>query len=277
LSARDPELTGCVFVTGASSGIGRAAALHLARRGVNLIVGARRRGPLTDVAEECEEQGVKAEPLAFDLCDPEQIDQAAAHLTQLEERLGPCEGLVNNAGAVVVHAAHESVGEGGDDLYRSQLEVNFHGPRRLTERLLPGMLQRGRGAIVNVSSAAGLRPFPGIGAYSTAKHALIGWTRALAFELSEAGIRAAALCPYYVEGEMLDRAVEGHAIAMGVTTAVAEAEFAGRNPGGALVTLEQTSQAIESLLRPGANGRITVLDGGPLRDWEADRDCLDGG
>lgn len=277
MSERDLDLPGCVLVTGASSGIGRAAALHLARRGVNLIVSARRREPLADVAEECEALGVQAEPLAFDLCDPEQIDRAAAHLSQIEERLGPCEGLVNNAGAVVVHAAHESVGEAGEDLYRAQLEVNFHGPRRLTERQLPGMLQRGRGAIVNVSSAAGLRPFPGIGAYATAKHALIGWTRSLALELSEAGIRAAALCPYYVDGEMLERAVESHAIAQGVTTASAAAEFASRNPGGALVSLEQTSRAIETLLRPGANGRITVLDGGPLRDWDAGRDCVDGG
>ncbi len=275
MSERDPELPGCVFVTGASSGIGRAAALHLARRGVNLIVGARRRGPLAELVEACEGLGVHAELLVFDLCNPEQIDQAAAHLPQLELRLGPCDGLVNNAGAVAVHPVHESEGEAGDDLYRSQLEVNFHGPRRLTERLLPEMLQRGRGAIVNVASSAGLRPFPGIGAYSVAKHALIGWTRALALELSPAGLQAAALCPYYVDGEMLERAIDGRVAAESLPPEVARAEFAARNPAGALVTLDQTSRAIETLLRPGANGRITALDGGPLRDWNTALDCAD--
>lgn len=265
----------CALVTGASSGIGRAAALHLASRGVNLVVAARRREPLAEVVEACEALGVGAELLAFDLTDEVQTKAAVNRLGDFAERLGPLEGLVNNAGAVVVQPVEQSVFEGEEDVYAEQLRVNFHGPRRLTEALLPGMLERGRGAIVNVASAAALRPFPGIGAYSVAKHALLGWTRALALELGGRGIGCAALCPYYVEGEMLERAVRGVAVEQGLSLDAVRAEFAGRNPGGALVSLDQTSAAIEALLGAKANGRVTVLDGGGLRDWNARLDTLD--
>ncbi|MEZ5977875.1 MAG: SDR family oxidoreductase [Planctomycetota bacterium] len=137
--------------------------------------------------------------------------------------------------------------------------------------VLPGMVRRGRGLVVQVASAAALRAFPGIAAYGAAKHALLGWSAAAALELRGTGAAVASIRPYDGEGAMLERAAEGMARDLAIPVDEARRRFAARNPGGALVRPEAVGEVALALfdqarLDPdAASGRVVVLDGGPPR------------
>jgi NAD(P)-dependent dehydrogenase (short-subunit alcohol dehydrogenase family) len=185
-------------VTGASSGIGRAVALNLAERGTAVVGMARRFELLTEVIEGCQSHAPLSTALVVDVSDREAVEEAIAEVL---ERFGRLDILVNNAGmSMRVHASRLSV-----DQVERAMAVNFYGAVYATMAALPAMLERQRGDVVNVSSVAGKLPSPREAAYTASKHALTGWTHAMAADLVTSGVRFHVVHPGPIETDIWDK------------------------------------------------------------------------
>jgi hypothetical protein len=172
-------------VTGASSGIGEAIALELARRGHQLVLVARRTDRLQALADGLSQ---KAHVLPADLSSRAERAELPARIAALG--LAP-HILVNNAGLAGRAAVAKSVPEQQLNL----IEVDVAAVVDLCSRFLPGMVERGSGAVLNVSSLAGFYPLPGQAAYGAAKAFVLSYTESLRSELRGTGVAASALCP----------------------------------------------------------------------------------
>lgn len=255
------------LVTGATGGIGRAICLRLAREGVAVVAAGRDRERLAETVEEIEGLGGVAWPVEIDLSDQASIAAGVVEAREACAKIGPLGWLVNNAGVAISAPLVEKDREAAGDLYERHLQVNFHGARHLFESLLPGMLKAGRGAMINVASSAGLQGYAYVAAYCASKHALVGYTRAVALELARKGVRASAVCPHYVDSPMTEASVRRIVETTGKSEAEAREFFAAQNPGGRLVTPEEVADAVWELLRTESNGRIIELDGsGIMKD-----------
>ena len=173
------------FITGASSGLGRALAEHVLAHGERAVLAARSVDRLTELVVACPERALA---VALDVTDRA---QRAAAVGQALARFGGIDVLVNNAGIDFLGAIEEQ----REVDYRAQFEVNFFGPVELIRLILPGMRARGRGTIVNMSSMDGLSSLPANGYYSSSKFALEGLTEALWQELEPLGLRALLVEP----------------------------------------------------------------------------------
>jgi short-subunit dehydrogenase len=176
------------LVTGASSGIGMEIARELARRvhGVTLV--ARSGDKLTELAEELRAWGVRSEVLATDLADR----SARAALPERIDDLGlTVDILVNNAGYTTTGAVASSDPAAEIDM----VEVDVTTVVDLCSRFVPGMVERSRGAVLNVASTAAFQPLPGQASYGAAKAFVLSYTRSLAGELRGKGVSVTALCP----------------------------------------------------------------------------------
>jgi short-subunit dehydrogenase len=185
------------LITGASRGIGRHIAMALARCEVDLVLAARSQDGLDAVAEEVRAgTGVTVSTLTVDLADRE---QAATLVARAEAAVGRIDVLVNNAGLEAAfrpdQAPLEQLG--------AMTDVNLLAPMVLTRTVLPGMIERGRGHVVNVASMAGLLAVAYQEPYSATKFGLVGYTRALRMTAQdqEWGISASAICPGFMSGE----------------------------------------------------------------------------
>jgi NAD(P)-dependent dehydrogenase (short-subunit alcohol dehydrogenase family) len=166
------------FITGASSGFGRAIAEEALRRGDKVIAAARNLGALEDLKSPA----VKLQPL--DVTDAKACEQAI-------QAAGPIDVLVNNAGFSIVGAGEET----SEAQLRETMELMFFAPVRLSKLVLPGMRERKAGQIVQLTSVGGLITSPGFGAYCAAKHALEAWTEAVSAEVAPFGIKALIVEP----------------------------------------------------------------------------------
>lgn len=174
-----------VVITGASSGIGAAAARAFAERGDKVALVARRADRLTDVAAAC---GPAAKVFPADLSDLDRLDDLAA---TIEADFGPVDVLVNNAG---VPKRRRVVAMSADDL-DEVMRINYHSPVRLSLAFLPRMIERGSGHIVNVSSMGVHSAAFGVGAYSASKAALELFTESMYLELVKTGVQAHLFVP----------------------------------------------------------------------------------
>ncbi|HYH05764.1 MAG TPA: SDR family NAD(P)-dependent oxidoreductase [Thermoanaerobaculia bacterium] len=185
-------------ITGASSGIGKAAALELARRGANVVLGARRIDQLEEVAKQCRALGVTAIAVATDVTKRDDCARLIASA-------GEVDVLVNNAGFAVFDAIENAKSE---DLH-AMMETNYFGTVHCTQAVLPRMLARRSGTIVNVASIAGIMGFARMGGYSATKFAVIGFTEALRDEVIASGVRVALVCPGTTDTEFFVKAERG--------------------------------------------------------------------
>ncbi|HSE26732.1 MAG TPA: SDR family NAD(P)-dependent oxidoreductase [Gemmatimonadales bacterium] len=176
------------FVTGASRGIGAALAAGLAARGARLVLSARRLGPLEAVAAPLMEQGAAIELLPADLT---LRDAPARIVDELETRGIVVDHLVNNAG----WSGHGRTWEVPPAVLAGVQQVNGTAPMELAARLLPGMLLRRRGGILNIGSTAAFQGMPWTPAYGASKAFLVSWSEALHVELHGTGVRCTAVCP----------------------------------------------------------------------------------
>jgi NAD(P)-dependent dehydrogenase (short-subunit alcohol dehydrogenase family) len=178
-----------VIVTGAGSGIGRATAVRLAREG-GLVVGCDLTAAIvSETADEIAAHGGVSTMTVADVTRQSDIDELV-RLTV--DTYGRVDAVANVAGVMDWFLpAHEV----DDDTWTRVMAVNVEGPMRLTRAVLPGMIERGNGSVVNIASEAGLRGAAGGFAYTTAKHAVLGQTRSVAWTYREAGVRCNAVCP----------------------------------------------------------------------------------
>lgn len=176
------------LITGAGRGIGRAIALAFAREGCAVALAARTQSELEAVAAEISPLKGRALVLPCDVADPGAVQEAADATL---EAFGNVDILVNNAG----YACFKPVWELSLEDWRRSLDVNLTSAFLFCNALLPHMMERRSGRIINMSSVTGLKALPEQGAYCAAKHALNGWTKSLALELRPYNIAVHAVCP----------------------------------------------------------------------------------
>jgi ketoreductase len=198
----------CIFVTGGGRGIGRAVALAFAEPGATVAIGSRTRDQLDRTARDIRDRGADAIALEMDVTDSTSVQSA---LSRLQSRGTRLDILVNNAGV----GGGEPV-EGSDErAWRRIVDTNVVGTYLVCRAALPLVAEGGR--IINLSSVLGRFGVPGYTAYCASKHAIIGFTRALALELTARSITVNAISPGWVDTDM---AVEGMTLgadAMGVS------------------------------------------------------------
>jgi NAD(P)-dependent dehydrogenase (short-subunit alcohol dehydrogenase family) len=188
-------------VTGASRGIGRAIAVTFAAAGARVAVLARSPDGLAAVVDDIARRGGSAIAAR---CDVSRADEVAAAAAQVRAALGAVDIVVNNAGAVLRKPALDI----DDAEWRRVLAVNLDGTFYVTRAFGPDLVARG-GRIINVASIAGRQGTPLLTAYCAAKHAVVGFTRALAEELRSAKVAVNAICPGSVDTEMLREGLPG--------------------------------------------------------------------
>ncbi|MHB0971111.1 MAG: SDR family NAD(P)-dependent oxidoreductase [Thermoanaerobaculia bacterium] len=197
------RLAGAVsIVTGASSGIGRATALALASHGSHVVLAARREAELAAVAAACHTHGVRTAAVAADVTRRDDVDRLARRAIQ---EFGHVDLLVNNAG----FALYDSIAEADPDDLAGMMATNYLGAVLCTQAVLPSMLARGNGAIVNVASIAGIMGYARMGGYCASKFAMIGFSEALRDEVIGHGIRVSLVCPGTTDTQFFEKAERG--------------------------------------------------------------------
>jgi len=184
------------IVTGASRGIGRATALALADRGLDIVLLARSENALADVAREVEAKNVRALPLRCDVADPAQVEAATQ---RAQGELGAPLVVVNNAGIIHRALIHEMT----LDAFREVLDVNLTAAFLVTRSVLPSMLRAGTGRIVHVASISSTLGTARAAAYCASKWGLVGFMKSLAEELRNTGLATLAVLPGSVDTDML--------------------------------------------------------------------------
>ena len=246
------------LITGGGRGIGRAIALAFAREGARVVVSSRTADQVEAVAKEI---GGEAVALVCDVADPDSVNTLFSRAQQVLGR-GP-DILVNNAGI----AESATLVNTDDELWHRHLNTNLSGTFYCTRAALPSMIQKRWGRIINVASIAGKTGAPYISAYAASKHGVLGLTRSVAHDLATVGITANAICPGYVDTEMVSRGIEKIKSRTGRSEEEALETLKNMSPQHRLVTVEEVA-AIALLLASdegrGINGQAINVDGGSL-------------
>ncbi|HWC74772.1 MAG TPA: SDR family oxidoreductase [Gemmatimonadales bacterium] len=241
-------------VTGGGQGIGAAVARALARAGASVIVAARTKERITAVAAE-----IKGKAVCCDVTDSASVDA-------LVKAAGAVDILVNNAGV----AQSAPLLRITLDDWNRVLAVNATGTFLCTRGFARGMLERKRGAIVNVASIAGLEGARYIAAYAAAKHAVVGFTRSVAAELEGTGVTCNAVCPGYVDTEMTQESVARVSGKTGKAPDAALAAMLAASRQSRLVTPDEVANVVMKFCavsgeRPNGVAEVVVQPRAPAR------------
>ncbi len=249
-----------VVITGGGRGIGAATARVLAAEGASVVVSARSKNEIEAVAQELRDAGHRAQAICCDVTSAEQVKALEAKAV---EHLGRVDILVNNAGIASSAPLKRIRLEDWNGIFA----VNVTGTFLCTQAFLPAMTERRWGRVVNVASIAGLSGAAYISAYSASKHAVIGFTRCLAAEVAPSGVTVNAVCPGYVETEMVRQSVANIVHKTRLSEKDARANIVKMNPQGRILDADEVAYQILCLCDPralGVNGQALVLDGGGL-------------
>jgi hypothetical protein len=247
VSLPEPTPRTAALVTGASAGIGAAIARELAQRGHSLVLVARRKPKLDELAAALtSEFGVRAVGLGCDLAKPASRKRLPARVQALELEVSV---LVNNAGFATGGAFHES----DPERELEQVRILVVAPVALTSDFVPAMVRRGAGAVLNVASTAGMQPMPYSAGYSAAKAYVLAFSEALHQELRGAGVTVTALAPGPVSTDFWD--IAGWEVGSG-------GSFESAVPRPLWVTAEEAARAGVNGLE---HGQRVVIPGLPAR------------
>jgi len=240
------------LITGGGRGIGRAIALLFAQHGAQIAVAARTREQLEHVAQEI---GPETRAIVCDVSSAQSVSQMFADLKP--------DILVNNAGV----AESAPFLNTSDELWQRHLAINLTGTFYCTRAALPAMLERGWGRIINIASVAAKTGAPYIAAYAASKHGVLGLTRSVALEVATRGVTVNAICPGYVDTEMVERGVERIVKRTGRGAQEALAALKRMSPQNRLVTAEEVASLALLLASEdgrGINGQGINIDGGSV-------------
>ena len=240
-----------VLITGASSGIGRAAAYYFSQAGAGVALTARRFDKLEETSMDIERQGGRSIAVEMDVCDESSMKGVA---DEIQDRLGTIDVLINNAGIAPFENAFDQEVDTWDLVHAT----NLRGPWYLSAEIARRLRDDGRsGAIVNVASIAGLRQSPFMAAYCTSKAALVQLTSCMALEFAPFGIRVNAIAPGMIETEMSE----------GFVDTPAGKAMLKRTPLGRFGTTEDLKFALLWLASGYSSfvtGSCVVIDGGAM-------------
>jgi 3-oxoacyl-[acyl-carrier protein] reductase len=183
------------LITGGGRGLGKAAALALAAEGVDIAITGRNEDVLKETVHEIEALGVKGAYFVFDVSNFNEVKAAAS---QIKQSFGEIDILINNAGV----AAFGNLVDMDPIKWQEILNVNVLGVYYVTHQMLPGMIAKGKGDIINVSSTAGVRGNAGTSAYSASKFAVVGLSESLMMEVRKHNIRVSTLLPSTIASDM---------------------------------------------------------------------------
>lgn len=242
------------LVTGASRGIGRAIALALGAAGAAVGCAARSEGQVQATAEEIRKGGGRAGAFRLDVTRGEEI---AAAVREVERALGPIDVLVNNAGITLEKKTLEVT----DEEWERVLATNVTSMFRCARAVAPGMIERGRGKIINVGSMYGVIGVPRFAPYCASKAAVAGLTRSLAAEWARHGIQVNCLAPGYVNTDIPREALKDEK---------RKALFLSKIPARRIAEPEETGPLAVYLASPASDfmtGQTLYLDGGETIAW----------
>ena len=206
-------------ITGGGRGIGRSIAFAFAEEGADLVLVARSRDQLENLAQEIKERGGKALPITCDVSSAREVQNL---VKQVQDEFGQVDILVNNAGI----SKRSKLLEYNDETWLEVIRVNLFGTYLCIKAFLPMMQQIGQGRIINIASTAGKNPVPFNTAYSTSKHGVLGLTKSVASEVALTGyprITVNAICPFFVNTEMFS-GPQGYVAKMAKMIGVSEKE-----------------------------------------------------
>lgn len=242
-------------ITGASRGIGAAIAARLAQMGAQTTLMGRDREALEREAGRI----ANARMTICDVTDPAQVERAFAEA----HACAPIAILINNAGI----AESAPVLKTSDAMLERLMDVNVTSAFRCTRATLPSMIELGWGRIVNISSIAGLHGAAYITAYCATKHALVGFTRALAAETARQGVTVNAVCPAYVDTDLVRKAVTAIVAKTGQREDKVLHEMVRYNPQGRLIQPGEVADTVAWLCGPDAgsvSGQAIAIAGGEV-------------
>jgi NAD(P)-dependent dehydrogenase (short-subunit alcohol dehydrogenase family) len=245
------------LITGGGRGIGAAAAIALAEAGAQVSVAARNEAQVVQMAAELRKQGHEAFAFRCDVTDPREVRDLAL---SAREAMGRIDILINNAGTATSNPLSRiTLAE-----WQHIMDVNATGTFLCTQAVYDQMVERRWGRIVNVASIAGLEGDKYITAYTAAKHAVVGFTRALAVEAKGTGVTVNAVCPGYVDTPLTDETISRIMQHTGTSWQESLSALLKKSGQPRLIRAHEVADAILALCAEGApapTGQLVVLDG----------------